>query len=165
VARIRVIGLGNDTAGDDAVGLLAADAVERLVRDEPDVEVSRAGDPLRALDHMEGADTVILVDAIRTADGMRTPGEVVRLDRELAEAAPGHQAVSSHGIGLRDVLGLAGLLTRVPTIVFWGIEIGRARTGDELSPGVAGALPELARDVADEARELAHAGAGTVQGR
>jgi len=157
MSRIRVIGCGNAAAGDDAVGLMAADVAERLLRDEPDVEVVRAGDPLRALDLMEGADAVVLVDAVRTGDGMRLPGELVRLERDLGRA---HQAVSSHGIGLQDVVGLATLLDRAPRIVFWGVEAGRARAGEALSPAVADALHELAQDVAEEARGLAHAPGG-----
>ena len=111
--RVRIVGCGNPDAGDDAAGLVAVDRARPLV--PSDVEVVTAPTALHVLDLLEGADTVLLVDAMRTTAGGRDPGEVVR-----AESGPDgfpvalRSSLSSHGLGLAEAVGLAAALGPVP---------------------------------------------------
>ena len=154
--RVRIVGCGNPDAGDDAAGLVAVDRVRSLV--PPDVDVVTAPTALHVLDLLEGADNVLLVDAMRTTGGGRDPGEVVR----AASGPDGlptalRSSLSSHGLGLAEAVGLAAALGPVPNLVFLGVEVGDVRAGHGLSPAVEAALPALVEAILREAA----AGTGT----
>lgn len=158
---IRVIGCGNPEAGDDAAGLLVARRAAEELADTPEVQVELAGTGARALDHMIGADGVVVVDAVRTPGGRRRPGTLVELDvgpepLPLEVAA----SLSSHGLGLADVLGIGAALGEAPHVVFVGVEAEDVEIGHPLSRAVKTALPGLVERVVADARELAHAGGG-----
>jgi hydrogenase maturation protease len=150
VPRVRIVGCGNLDAGDDAAGLVAVDRVRSLV--PSDVEVVTAPTALHVLDLLEGADNVLLVDAMRTSAGGRDPGEVVR----AASGPDGfpmalRSSLSSHGLGLAEAVGLAAALGPVPNVVFLGVEVGDVRAGHGLSPAVEAALPALVEAIVHEA--------------
>ncbi len=155
--RVRIVGCGNAGAGDDAAGLVAVDLARPLV--PPDVEVVTAPTALHVLDLLEGAGTVLLVDAMRTMGGGRDPGVVVR-----AESGPDglpvtlRSSLSSHGLGLAEAVGLAAALGPVPRVVFLGVEVGDVRAGRGLSPAVDAALPALVEAIVREAAPGADAG-------
>ena len=148
--RVRIVGCGNLDAGDDAAGLVAVDRVRSLV--PSDVEVVTAPTALHVLDLLEGADNVLLVDAMRTSGGGREPGRVVR-----AESGPEglpttlRSSLSSHGLGLAEAVSLAAALGPVPRVVFLGVEVGDVRAGRGLSSAVDAALPSLVDAIVREA--------------
>jgi hydrogenase maturation protease len=151
-SRVRVIGIGSPW-GDDALGLEAAGML-RIRLDPNYAEVYALDRPgAMLLSHMKGADDVILVDAVRQD---RTPGTLVRVDGQgLASLKSG--AVSSHGVGVAEVLGLARSLGVAPkTMVLWGMEpscfIGEPGCG--LSAAAERALPQLVTAVVEEVRRL-----------
>ena len=148
--RVRIVGCGNPDAGDDAAGLVAVDRARSLV--PPDVDVVTAPTALHVLDLLEGVDSVLLVDAMRTTGDGREPGHVVR-----AESGPDglpvtlRSSLSSHGLGLAEAVGLAAALGPVPNVVFLGVEVGDVRAGRGLSPAVEAALPALVDAIVREA--------------
>jgi hydrogenase maturation protease len=140
--RARVIGLGQRAAGDDAVGLAVLEELQR--RDiPPSVELLRANDATDLVWLLETSATVVLVDA---AVGTK-PGQVVTLG--VADLACQQvQPVSSHGVGLPEVIELARLLSpeRVGTSIrIVAITIDRPDGfRSNLSPSVAAAIPHAA---------------------
>ncbi len=80
MATVRVIGCGNPAAGDDAAGLLAVRAASEELAATQDVEVVEAGPSVRVLDLLDDADGAVVVDAIRSSRGARSPGDVLRVD-------------------------------------------------------------------------------------
>jgi len=157
VPRVRIVGCGNPDAGDDAAGLVAVERVRPLV--PVDVEVVTAPTALHVLDLLHDTETVVLVDAMRTAGASRPPGQVVRAESE-ADGLPValRSSLSSHGLGLAEAVGLAVALGPVPRVVFLGIEVGDVAAGNGLSPAVEAALPSLVEAIVREA------GAGTGAG-
>ncbi len=139
---VRVIGCGNPGAGDDAAGLIVAEDVR--ARAPENVDVVRSRDPLRVLDLLEGADRVIVVDAVRSTLGGRAPGTLVR-----AEAGPDglpaelRSSLSSHGLGIAETIGIAAAVGSTAPIVFHGVEAGTVEVGSDLSEEVRAALPGL----------------------
>lgn len=88
------------------------------------------------LDFLEGAGTLIVVDAILTGG---VPGSRWRLVWPWKEC-PGLQKWSSHGLQLGQMLSLAESLGRLPRCVeLWGVEIDPVQT----STAVAQAVREL----------------------
>ncbi|HYT78134.1 MAG TPA: hypothetical protein VEQ37_02525 [Actinomycetota bacterium] len=76
--RLRVIGFGNHTAGDLAVGLIAAAWAREELRHDPSVEVIEASPGIRALNLFENAEAVVAVEAVHPSGVQRQPGRLVR---------------------------------------------------------------------------------------
>ena len=152
-SSIRIIGLGNELRGDDAVGLLAARRLRQAVGNRAEViEAEMAGVDLIEL--MKGARVVILIDAARSA---QTPGIIHRLD--ASDSPIGVQVFphSSHAIGISDALELARAMGVLPArVIVYGIEAGNTETGQALSSPVAKALDEVVGRVIREC-EVCHA--------
>jgi hydrogenase maturation protease len=148
---VLVIGVGNALRGDDAAGLELA----RRLRTERTVAVRELeGEGIDLLDVWEGADAVVIVDAVRSG---RAPGVVHRIDASAAPLPARLQAsTSSHAVGVADAIELARTLGRLPRrVVVLGVEGHRFDAGAPLSPEVSAALDEVARAVHREVRSLA----------
>jgi hydrogenase maturation protease len=155
VATVRVIGCGNPEAGDDGAGIAAVERAREELERLAGVEVFARASPLGVLHLLEGADAVIVVDAIRTPGGERPPGSLVR-----AEAGPDglpaeiRSSLSSHGFGIAESVGLAAAIGDPPRTIVLGVEVESAAAGARMSDPVRAAVPELASRVVAEARVL-----------
>lgn len=150
-----MIGVGTPDAGDDAVGLLAVRSVRSELEAIPGIEVLEVASAQRVLDLLGGAEGVILVDAVRTPDGSRPPGTIVRLEADPSGLpAEIGASLSSHGLGLAEVLGLAATLGSAPRVVVLGVEVAETRGGASVSARVGGSVHELGARVLAEARAL-----------
>jgi hydrogenase maturation protease len=154
VTRVRVVGVGNPEAGDDAVGLLAVRSA-RADLEALGAEVVETGAGLHVVDLLSGAAAVVVVDAVRAPRGGRAPGTIVRAEAG-PEGLPAEvgSSLSSHGFGVAEAVGLAAALDDAPRVVFVGVEVADVTAGHGLSPAVASVLPELAARVVTEARLL-----------
>lgn len=152
---LLVLGLGNVLLADDGVG---AAAVARL-RDRyvwPDnVRVLDGGTlGLSLLPWVEQADTVILVDAVRTDE---LPGTFVRLDGDDVAPAVATR-LSPHQVGVSDLLDGARWRDRYPArVILLGLVPASMELAVGLSPRVAPALDALVDRVAEEAGALGFA--------
>ncbi|MDH4098713.1 MAG: hydrogenase maturation protease [Nitrospira sp.] len=144
MATIRIIGIGNLFRGDDAVGLLAA----RRLRERLDgsVEVLEAeGDGLALLDLMEGADQVMLIDAVK---GGGQSGATVRLDLSVESRWGRLVPCSTHALGIAEAIDLARVLGRLPKgMILYGIEIESLESGAGLTASVIGGLDRVVEQV------------------
>jgi hydrogenase maturation protease len=145
--RTLVLGLGNEIAGDDAVGVLVARAVRTDVAGVADVVESSASG-LALLEIFAGYDRAVVVDSIRT--GRTPPGTVT----ELALAELGAVvAPSLHHTGLPEMAAVAkrlGLGFPAETRVLAVEVVDPYTMGAALSEPVARILPEVARRVRDQ---------------
>ncbi|MDF0676047.1 MAG: hydrogenase maturation protease [Nitrospira sp.] len=146
-SSIRIIGLGNELRGDDAIGLLAARRLRQAVGNRAEViEAEMAGVDLMEL--MKGARVTILIDAARSG---QAPGTVRRLDASAGPIAGQIFPRSSHAIGTVDALELARVMGVLPaTVIVYGVEAGNTEAGQKLSPSVARALEEVVARVLRE---------------
>jgi len=138
---VLVVGIGNPERGDDGAGV----AVVRRLRGRIGRGVRLLELPSnvsRLLDCWDGADAVVLVDAMSSG---ATPGTVQRFDAAAAplpsRAFPGG---STHGFGVAEAIEIARALGRLPRqLVVYGIE--GACFGDEhgLSAPVEAAVRDL----------------------
>ena len=144
--RVVVVGLGNPLLTDDAVGVRAAELLAtRLATSGVDV-VQSAWGGMRFVDLLAGYDRAIIVDAIEWRHG--PPGTIYRLTPD--EAIPTLRAVSYHDVSLGAALALGRTLDiPLPSeTVFFAIEAQETRAfGEQLTPAVQAALPELVRRV------------------
>ncbi|HEY9074319.1 MAG TPA: hydrogenase maturation protease [Desulfobaccales bacterium] len=147
-SHLRVIGVGQEWRGDDAAGLLVA----RQVREMGGAGVAVLENSGAAADLMaawQRAEAVILADAVQ---GGGQPGEIFRFpvhERPLpVELFP---ATSSHAWGVAQAAALGRVLGQLPPyLVVYGIEGRNFGLGQDLSPEVARAVPEVARRIIRE---------------
>jgi hydrogenase maturation protease len=149
---LLVLGLGNVLLGDDGVGAAAIALLLDRYEPPPRARVLDGGTlGLSLLPYLEDAESVILVDAIRTD---RAAGSLVRLDGE--EVAPAVATrLSPHQIGVSDLLDGARWLGRYPArLVLLGLVPDTMDLVVGLSPQVAPSLPALVDGIVDEAGRL-----------
>ncbi len=150
---VVVIGVGNRLRGDDAAGLEVA---RELAARASDVEITvreLEGGALALLDAWEGAEAVVLVDAVSCG---AAPGAVHRMDASQ-EPIPARlrSPSSTHAVGLAETIELARALGRLPgRVVVFGVEGRCFDAGRELSREVRSVIAPLAEEVLGEARAL-----------
>ncbi len=142
-----VVGLGNEIARDDGVGIRVARRLERLLASRDDIEVVAlpwAGFAL--LDVLAGRRRAALVDCLVT--GARPAGTVVRLGEHDFRGSV--RLCSFHDVDFPTVLALGRRMGwRMPAeLAIWAVEAAVADTfGEGLSPPVAAAVPRVVREV------------------
>ncbi len=140
-ASVRVLGLGNEILGDDAVGILAARQVaERCPPGEVEV-VSSSESGLHLLDYVTDVSRLIVIDSVQT--GGAAPGTIFVVREEDVRSAAGS---TPHGTGLFDTLALARKLGfKVPQeVTILAVETADCLTlGGEMHVAVAAAIPEI----------------------
>jgi hydrogenase maturation protease len=143
--RARVVGLGHASGGDDGVGL-AVLARLRAMSVPAHVELVEATEPSTLVSLLDGADPVVLVDAVVGTDD---PGRILRLEPEMLQT-PALRLLSTHGVEVPQAIELARVLspaTVCKRIRIVGITIRRpGGPATTLSPDVAAAVPAAAAE-------------------
>jgi hydrogenase maturation protease len=139
MSRVSVVGLGSPHGDDQAAW--------RLVEMLEDSDAIVLSDPSHVLNHVEGCEKLIVVDACRSGSA---PGTILRFswpDPALRTFA----GCSSHSLGVGAVLALAERLGRLPpTVVLYAVELADCEPNQDLTPEVKAALPVLCRRVWQE---------------
>lgn len=158
-ARTLLIGIGNSLRGDDAAGLEVARRARALAAaggDAPVECVEHEGEPLALLDAWEGADAVVLVDALHGGGPVGSAHRFEATARPLPALLVGSASASTHAIDLAQAIELGRELGRLPAcLVLFGLSGACFHTGAGLSPAVAQAIGPLAERALNEAGELA----------
>lgn len=155
--RTLVLGLGNEYAGDDAVGVLAVRALPAELAGDVDV-VESAASGLALLEVFAGYDRAVVVDSIRTG---RSPAGTI-VEAGLVELGPS-LASSLHQAGIPELAAVARRLgmgfpdrTRV-----LAVEVAGPMTfGAPLSEPVAAAIAPLSRRVLEQVTRWASEDSG-----
>ena len=146
--RLKVIGVGNEWRGDDAVGLLVA---RHLKEDQlPQVEVAECRGTLTAVrEAWKDAAGVIVVDAVVSGG---PPGTIHRFDAHGAGIPVElSRSLSSHGWGVAEALALGKVFQELPPwLIIYGIEGQNFGPGQEVSQEVEAAIPEAVRRIRRE---------------
>ncbi|MBN1265990.1 MAG: hydrogenase maturation protease [Anaerolineales bacterium] len=142
--RTIVVGLGNPILCDDRAGLAAAQILEQLLQDQPDIDVvlDTCGG-LRLMELLIGYDRALILDAIVTG---APPGTVHLLP---ADTVASQRSASAHDVNLTTALTVgrqAGAhLPEDDNIHYIGIEAEDIQTfSEECTPAVALATLEAA---------------------
>ncbi|HSK06949.1 MAG TPA: hydrogenase maturation protease [Acidimicrobiia bacterium] len=137
--RRIVIGVGNQSRGDDGAGL----EVAKRVRTRGSYQM--AGGSYQMIDVWEGAEDVVVVDAARSGS---MAGTVHRFEAHAEPLPGGVLATSTHSIGVVDAIEMARSLGRLPErLVVYGIEIEDVTPGSGLTPRVERAVDQVVREI------------------
>ena len=149
--RLLIMGVGNYLMGDEGVGVHAAQKL--LSTGLPDyVDVVDGGTGgFHLLEYFEKYRRVILVDA--TLDG-RKAGTVRLIQPKFAADFP--KSMSTHDIGLRDMVNSLQLIDKIPEMYLFVVSIEFIQQqGVEMTDEVEAAMPELLNQVTELAIRLA----------
>ena len=139
--RLVVAGFGNETAGDDSVGV---EVVRRLrAQGTCNCRLKASFQPgTELLDIFDDSDVILIVDAVASG---ATAGSLHLLSLPSDKVkARSLEAVSGHGWGLLEVLNLARALgRRLPKIILLGIELESAVPGTLRSAAVNQAIDKV----------------------
>jgi hydrogenase maturation protease len=143
-----VAGIGNEYRRDDGVGAAVAALVAAR---EPGVrDVGPGVEPLDLLTRWDGADLVVVIDAVRS----REPAGTVSILDLCSGDFNGH-VMSSHGIDLAGALRIARAVRQAPSrVVAVGVVGADFSHGLGLSPEVQAALPSAEQAVLGVIREV-----------
>lgn len=147
---ILILGIGNYLMGDEGIGVHLA---EQLTKEElpPNVSVLDGGTGgFHLLEYFEKHDIVILADA--TLDG-NIPGTIRLIKPKFAKDFP--QAMSTHDIGLKDMVSALQLLGTMPEIHLFVVSIESIQQqGIELTDDVRKILPQLKNQIRELVERL-----------
>lgn len=137
--RSLVFGIGNSTRGDDRAGVEVALRVSGL-----ESHINRTGG-YEMIEMWEGADEVILADAVRSG---APPGTIHRIDVSAEQVPAGVLPASTHSAGLAQTIELARALGRLPgRVLVYGIEAGDVTVGSEMTAAVARAVSQVVEEI------------------
>ncbi len=137
--HILIMGIGNYLMGDEGVGVHLAETLEAYTL-APHVDVVDGGTGgFHLLEYFEKYKEVILVDA--TLDN-NPVGHIRLIQPRFASDFP--KAMSTHDIGLKDMMSSLQLMGKVPRIHLFVVSIESIQQqGIKLTPEIAAILPEL----------------------
>jgi len=140
---VLILGIGNYLMGDEGLGVhLAMQLKDHVDPHLADVlDGGTAG--FQLMEYLESYPNIILVDA--TLDG-RPAGTIQRIKPKFSKDFP--SAMSTHEIGLKDLVEGLYLLGKLPNIELFIVSIEKVQPlSTELSPEIIQALPEVKRQV------------------
>ncbi len=143
--NILILGIGNYLMGDEGVGVHVANrmAKENKLKGADIVDGGTGG--FHLLGYFEGYENIILVDA--TLDN--NPNGTIRLIKPRF-AADFPKAMSTHDIGLKDMVSALQLLGKMPVIHLFVISIeSLQQQGIELSDEIEKVVPAVMQKVSN----------------
>ncbi len=141
---INVIGLGNLLYGDEGFGVAALERFQETSNFPPSVNCIDGGTQgIALLDYIESCDAVIVFDALIPLEYDRR----VYVYRNDDLPAFIHRKMSSHQMGLSEMIGIARLNGRMPReFVLIGVPPKELELNVGLSPELAQLLPEAVEE-------------------
>lgn len=149
---VLILGVGNYLMGDEGVGVHAAMRLQEMQLPAEFEIVDGGTGGFHLLEFFENHENVILIDA--TLDG--NPLGTIRLIKpRFASDFP--RAMSTHDIGLRDMVSALQLMDKMPNINLFVITIeSLQQQGIELTEAIEKMMPALLDKVIELAGELQH---------
>lgn len=146
--KLLLLGIGNLLLSDEGVGIHTLRYLEQNYSWPPSVELLDGGTAgMELLVPITSATHLIILDAVQT---QAPPGTVVQIAHADLPAFF-RTKLSSHQVGLTDVLAAAILTDSLPSyITLWGVVPASLELGMELTPVVAAQLAPLANRIVQE---------------
>ena len=152
---LLVLGIGNYLMGDEGLGVHFARAFEKKLGNHPQIDIVDGGTGgFHLMPWFEAYETVILVDATLDEEN---PGKINLIKPKFSRDFP--RAMSTHDIGLKDVIEGMQLLGTMPSIFLFTVSIASVQPLQiTLSPEIQNSLDSLTEHVLLLADELIQTG-------
>ncbi|MBN1564804.1 MAG: hydrogenase maturation protease [Anaerolineae bacterium] len=150
-AHTLILGVGNPLYGDDAIGVIAVQALQQRDDLPPDVTVMDGGtEGIGLIPVMEQYQRVILVDAVPMN---QPPGTIRRFTWDEVRPILHERTLSLHQSDLTEALVLAETLDCLPPeVVIFGVQPHNRQWDQPMSAMVENALPILLNALINEVR-------------
>lgn len=146
---LKVIGLGNELRGDDAIGpAIIRELAESNLPVALDL-INAGADAFTLLEHLIGDSPVLIIDCARMG---KRPGVVLKYNIKDARFKTIENSVSLHGFGFNEVLAMAVKMGKVADCTVIGVEPKTVEFGKELSDEVQASIPSIVQMVIEEAK-------------
>jgi len=141
--KILILGIGNVLLRDEGIGVHAIYELEKQPWPENVTILDGGTGGFHLLSLVQEYQTIILIDATLNGD---PTGTVKVLEPKYSKDFP--KALSSHDIGLKDLIDSAILLNSLPKIYLVTITIRSPQDVDtELSPEIRNTLPVIVKQI------------------
>jgi hydrogenase maturation protease len=143
-----VLGLGNALRGDDGVGPVVIEWLDRQAL-PPGVETIAGGTSgLDIVSILMGRERAIIVDAANVG---QAPGRWVRFTPDVAQLKSSDVTLSLHSAGFAEALALGAALNVLPpTIIIYGVQPQNLDWSSQLSVEVQAAVAEVGQAILRE---------------
>jgi len=146
--KTLVLGIGNYLMGDEGIGVHLINSLENETFPSH-IEIMDGGTGgFHLLGPMQEVDKLVLIDA---SCDTSAEGTIRKIVPKFAGDYP--PTLTAHDIGLKDLLDAFYITEKVPEVILFAITI-KPLTGDlstDLTPAIQAILPELKRQVIQEA--------------
>jgi hydrogenase maturation protease len=143
--KTLIMGIGNYLMCDEGIGVHVAEQLAHEQWPEHVSVLDGGTGGFHLLEYFEQHDHVILIDA--TLDG-REPGTIRKIKPRFARDFP--PAMSTHDIGLKDMVSALQFMDKMPEIDLFVVSIESIQEqGIDLTPAVRATVPDLIRQVKD----------------
>jgi hydrogenase maturation protease len=144
-AKVKIIAVGNDLYGDDGIGNAVLNALKQIPEMKKIELIDGATDALGLIDHFEGTEHIIIVDAAQMGE---KPGTVKVFSREEVKLKIKMDHLSVHGISLAETFDIAQAVDSLPNkITIIGIEPKNIGISEILSDVVRKSIPEVVSNI------------------
>ncbi len=106
--KLKIIAVGNDLYGDDGIGNAVLNALKQIPKMKEIELIDGATDALGLIDHFEGTEHIIIVDAAQMGE---KPGTVKVFSREDVKLKIKMDHLSVHGIEIFNRCSMASSLS------------------------------------------------------
>lgn len=149
--QILILGLGNLLMGDEGLGVHFARAMEEEALPENVTVLDGGTGGFHLMSYLEDYPVIIAVDA--TLDE-RPAGTIRLIEPKFSRDFP--RSLSTHDIGLRDLMEGLQILGKMPKIFLFVVSIDTVQPlYIGMSPAIKAAVPELVQKAKNLAFELA----------
>jgi hydrogenase maturation protease len=154
LSDLLILGIGNYLMGDEGIGVHTANALQKLPISKTVDVVDGGTGGFHLLEFFEIHDKVILIDA--TLDN-NEPGTIRLIKPKFAKDFP--RAMSTHDIGLRDMVNALQLMDKMPEIYLFVVSIESIQQqGILLTKAIEKTIPVLIEKVLELAEQLQEKG-------
>lgn len=153
-----ILGIGNYLMGDEGIGVHVANQLSQETFPEYISVLDGGTGGFHLLEYFEIYNHVILIDA--TLDG-NTPGTIRLIKPKFAKDFP--PAMSTHDIGLKDMVSALQIMDKMPEIDLFVVSIESIQQqGIELTPEVEKVVPEIIEKIKSQLSKIYQANPSPV---
>ncbi len=149
---LKVIGIGNALRGDDAIGPLIIEELEKDQNGLPAKLIDAGADAFTVLEHLMEEDPLLIIDCAKMG---LNPGQIKMFDVDEASIAHIEKVVSLHGFGFGDVYKMAKGMGGVAPCKIIGVEPKKVSFDTTLSEEVKMSIPKILNLINEEAHNYA----------
>ena len=147
-SKILVLGIGNILLGDEGVGVKVIKLLEEINLPK-NIELLDGGTGgFHLLSYLQDHDRIIMIDA--TLDGQDT-GTINIIKPRFSNEFP--RTLSSHDIGLKDLVESASLLGKLPEILLFTVSVNPEQS---LTMELSDKIDKAAKEVCNQIVDLLH---------